>query len=314
MSEGVGVCTAKIGRNQLWFSSEMNTDIPNPLKVSVFNVFMSIRAHLFVCLKTAVFFSDLAYKYCWKWSPKTHLSRVDILENTVFAVLVGMDENGSFYKRLRYGGCCVACVEDTVYAMRGPAATQARYCIHNNLVPRALFPGFGGGAGKEGFRVDGQKRFKNGTCGGELFFWKMGTCGSVDGLYIPTDFDAQYLSWKSPTYPPQGMISSRRCFQEPSHFRLSWNRALLLERCLRFDVEGNIFPKTHKMKCPHCKDGVLEEDQELSLKCSKCRATFCLSSTPVPQDNNESTTDLSKQGVLDSNVVVNNKADSSAGK
>ena len=68
------------------------------------------------------------------------------------------------------------------------------------------------------------------------------------------------------------------------------------------------------MKCPLCKDGVLEEDQELSLKCSKCPATFCLSSTPVPQDNNESTTDLSKQEVLDSNVVVNNKADSSAGK
>ena len=71
------------------------------------------------------------------------------------------------------------------------------------------------------------------------------------------------------------------------------------------------------MKCPHCKDVVLEEYQELSLKCSKCRATFCLfdtTSTPVPQDNNESITDLSKQEVLESNVVVNNKADSSAGK
>ena len=34
----------------------MNTDIPNPLKVSVFNVFMSIRTHLSVCLfETAVF-------------------------------------------------------------------------------------------------------------------------------------------------------------------------------------------------------------------------------------------------------------------
>ena len=68
--------------------------------------------------------------------------------------------------------CCIACVKDMVYAIRGPAATQykAWYCIHNNLVPRALFPGLGGGAGKGHFRVDGQKRFKNGTCGGELFF------------------------------------------------------------------------------------------------------------------------------------------------
>ena len=71
------------------------------------------------------------------------------------------------------------------------------------------------------------------------------------------------------------------------------------------------------MKCPCCKDGVLEEDQELSLKCSKCRETFWLFDTAFPpahQDNNESITDLSKQEVLDSNVVVNNKADSSAGK
>ena len=61
-------------------------------------------------------------------------------------------------------------LRDMVYAIRGPAAMQARYCIHNNLVPRALFPGLGGGAGKGHFRVDRQKRFKNGTCGGELFF------------------------------------------------------------------------------------------------------------------------------------------------
>ena len=108
------------------------------------------------------------------------------------------------------------------------------------------------------------------------------------------------------------MISSRRYFQEPTHFRLSWNRALLLESCLRFNVEGNKFPKTHKMKCPSCKDGVLEEDQEVSLKCSKCRKTFGLfdtASPPRPQF-----TDLSKQEVLDSNVVVNNRGDSSAGK
>ena len=71
------------------------------------------------------------------------------------------------------------------------------------------------------------------------------------------------------------------------------------------------------MKCPHCNDGVLEEDQELSLKCSKCRATFFLfntASSSAPQDNNESITDLSKQEVLDSDVAVNNKADSPAGK
>ena len=71
------------------------------------------------------------------------------------------------------------------------------------------------------------------------------------------------------------------------------------------------------MKCPHCNDAVLEEDQELPLKCSKCRATFCPSNTASPsarQDDNESITDLGKQEGLDSNVVVNNKADSSAGK
>ena len=49
----------------------------------------------------------------------------------------------------------MACVEDMVYAISGPAATQARYWIHNNLVPRALFSGLGGGAGKGHFRVDG---------------------------------------------------------------------------------------------------------------------------------------------------------------
>ena len=89
------------------------------------------------------------------------------------------------------------------------------------------------------------------------------------------------------------------------------------ERCIPFDVDGNKFPKTHKMKCPRCKDGFLEEDKELACKCSKCRATFCLfdnASPPAPQDNNESSTDLSKQELLDSNVIVNNKADSSAGK
>ena len=127
--------------------------------------------------------------------------------------------------------------------------------------------------------------------------------------------DAQYM--ESLTYAPQGTISTRRCFQETTHFRLSWNRALSHERCIPFDVDRNKFPKTHKMKCPHCNDAVLEEDQELSLKCSKCRATSCLSNTAspsAPQDNNESITDVSKQEVLDSNVAVNNKADSSAGK
>ena len=71
------------------------------------------------------------------------------------------------------------------------------------------------------------------------------------------------------------------------------------------------------MKCPHCNDDVLEEDQELLWGCSKCRSTLCLSHTASPsarQDDNESITDLGKQEVLDSNVVVNNKADSSAGK
>ena len=71
------------------------------------------------------------------------------------------------------------------------------------------------------------------------------------------------------------------------------------------------------MKCPRCKDGFLEEDQERLCKCSKCRATFRLfdnASPSAPQDINESITDLSKQEVLDSNVVLNNKADSSAGK
>ena len=71
------------------------------------------------------------------------------------------------------------------------------------------------------------------------------------------------------------------------------------------------------MKCPHCNDDVLEEDQELPWGCSKCRPPFCPFDTASPsarQDDNESITDLGKQEVLDSNVVVNNKADSSAGK
>ena len=71
------------------------------------------------------------------------------------------------------------------------------------------------------------------------------------------------------------------------------------------------------MKCPRCNEDVLEEDQELLWGCSKCRSTLCLFDTASPsarQDDNESITDLGKQEVLDSNVVVNNKADSSAGK
>ena len=71
------------------------------------------------------------------------------------------------------------------------------------------------------------------------------------------------------------------------------------------------------MKCPRCNDDVLEEDKELPWGCSKCRSTLCLFDTASPsacQDDNESIPDLGKQEVLDSNVVVNNKADSSAGK
>ena len=151
MSEGVGVCTVKIGRNQLWFNSEMNTDIPNPLKVSVFNVFMSIRAHyicLFVCLKTAVFFFGLAYKYCWKRSPSRYFGKHRFCSTRWDGWKRKFLQTSTLW-------CCMACVEDLVYALSGPAATQARYCIHNNLVPRALFPGFGGGAGKGHFRLDG---------------------------------------------------------------------------------------------------------------------------------------------------------------
>ena len=53
----------------------------------------------------------------------------------------------------------------------------------------------------------------------------------------------------------------------------------LHERCRPFDVDGNKFPKTHKMKCPRCKDGFLEEDQELLCKCSKCRQRFAFLTT-----------------------------------
>ena len=168
MSEGVGVCTVKIGRNQLWFSSEMNTDIPNPLKVSIFNVFMSIRAYL-----KQRFFSPV-----WRinTAEKGHRKHIFLksLQSRYFGKHRFCSTRWDGWKRkfLQTSTlwCCIACVEDMVYAIRGPAATQARHCIHNNLVPRALFPGFGGGAGKGHFRVGGQKRFKNGTCGGELFF------------------------------------------------------------------------------------------------------------------------------------------------
>ena len=84
----------------------------------------------------------------------------------------------------------MACVEDTVYAIRGPAATQARYCIHNNLVSRALFPGLGGGAGKDIFVWTGKNDSKMERVEASYF----SKSGSVDGPCIPTDFDAQYLS------------------------------------------------------------------------------------------------------------------------
>ena len=50
------------------------------------------------------------------------------------------------------------------------------------------------------------------------------------------------------------------------------------------------------------------------FKMSPTFRLFDNASPSAPQDNNESITDLSKQEVLDSNVFVNNKADSSAGK
>ena len=105
----------------------MNTDIPNPLKVSVFNVFMSIRAHLFVCLKTAVF-SPVWRKNGHRKHTFLKSLQSRYFEKTVFAVLVGMDENGSFYKRLRYG---VAWPASKTWFTRyvDLLAMQARYCF-----------------------------------------------------------------------------------------------------------------------------------------------------------------------------------------
>ena len=146
MSEGVGVCTVKIGRNQLWFSSEMNTDIPNPLKVSIFNVFMSIRAYL-----KQRFFSPV-----WRINTAENGHRKHIFLKSLQSRYFGKHRfcstrwDGWKRKFLQTSTlwCCIACFEDMVYTIRGPAATQARYCIHNDLVPRVLFSGFGGGAGK----------------------------------------------------------------------------------------------------------------------------------------------------------------------
>lgn len=63
------------------------------------------------------------------------------------------------------------------------------------------------------------------------------------------------------------------------------------------------------MKCPFCKDGLLEQEQDLSLKCLKCGLFIFrpddTASPPASRDKQEAD--------LDSHVV-NDKAGSSAGK
>ena len=62
------------------------------------------------------------------------------------------------------------------------------------------------------------------------------------------------------------------------------------------------------MKCPACKDGLLEQEQELSLKCSNCRIIFHRCDTASPPASRD------KQEADQDSHVVNDKAGSSAGK
>ena len=89
------------------------------------------------------------------------------------------------------------------------AGYNLKVLLLNNLVSHDAFPWLWMWGGKRTFAKTIQKW---NVWRRVIFLKKMRTCGSVDGPCIPKDFDAQYLSRKSPTYPPQGMISSRRCF------------------------------------------------------------------------------------------------------
>ena len=62
------------------------------------------------------------------------------------------------------------------------------------------------------------------------------------------------------------------------------------------------------MKCPLCKDGLIEQEQELSLKCSNCGLIFRPDDTASPPASRDK-----QEAHLDSHVV-NDKAGSSAGK
>lgn len=65
------------------------------------------------------------------------------------------------------------------------------------------------------------------------------------------------------------------------------------------------------MKCPFCKDGLLEQKQKLSLKCSNCGVLVFR--PDGPDDTASPPASRDKQEALDSDVV-DDKAGSSAGK
>ena len=121
-----------------------------------------------------------------------------------------MDENGSFYKRLRYG---VAWPASKTWFTRYVGLLQRRLGIAYTTTssPGRFSLALEVGREKDIFVWTGKNDSKMERVETSYF----SKSGSVDGPCIPTDFDTQYLSWKSPTYPPQGMISSRRASRSP---------------------------------------------------------------------------------------------------
>ena len=156
------------------------------------------------------------------------------------------------------------------------------------------------------FRVDGQKQSKAAMFGRSVFFWF-----ENGGEKSPFSNKNGYLCClRSPEIPPLTLpreryhpgVASRNLlppFWESS--RAAWDVYLST-------LKWNKLPKRHKMKCPFCKDGLLEQEQELSLKCSNCGVIFRRCDTALPPASRDK-----QEADLDSHVV-NDKAGSSAGK
>ena len=110
------------------------------------------------------------------------------MEKTVFAVLVGMDENGSFYKRLRYG---VAWPASKTRFTRYVDLLQRRLGIAYTTTssPGRFSLALEVGREKDIFVWTGKNDSKMERVEASYF----SKSGSVDGPCIPTDFDAQYL-------------------------------------------------------------------------------------------------------------------------